>query len=181
MTINTSLKSAFPSASSEPSKPSESVASGTSVDASIAIVNASIANVGASTDITPEAEASASTTSLAEPKANLEPQPEAAVVIPPEEEYVCPQCNNNPRVKKCKECGCQKCFLKDGDPLVCDQCQMYWHMECAELEQMPEENYWYNKHSIYCAFVSLYIYTFGSLCKFEYCFLHCIIFQQVLP
>ncbi|RUP43119.1 hypothetical protein BC936DRAFT_137579 [Jimgerdemannia flammicorona] len=73
-------------------------------------------------------------------------EPELTLVIPPElneEEWVCPRCKNNPRVKKCKECGCQGCQLKDGNPMFCDQCEMYWHFECAGLDKEPVEDHWF--------------------------------------
>ncbi|RUP44194.1 hypothetical protein BC936DRAFT_149809 [Jimgerdemannia flammicorona] len=72
--------------------------------------------------------------------------PEPAFAIPPElkeEEWICPRCKNNPLVKKCKECGCQGCELKDGNPMICDQCEMYWHFECAGLDKEPEEEHWF--------------------------------------
>ncbi|KAI9322823.1 PUA-like domain-containing protein [Dichotomocladium elegans] len=46
-------------------------------------------------------------------------------------------------ILECNECGCQKCLLKSGDPLICDQCDNYWHLECANLTSIPTEKYWY--------------------------------------
>jgi hypothetical protein len=31
---------------------------------------------------------------------------------------LCPECKNDNGKKKCAECGCVKCLLKTGDPLV---------------------------------------------------------------
>ncbi|KAL0074535.1 PUA-like domain-containing protein [Phycomyces blakesleeanus] len=59
------------------------------------------------------------------------------------EVYKCKSCNNNDKILKCNECGCSKCKLKSGDPLICDQCEDYWHFECAGLTKEPEEDDWY--------------------------------------
>ncbi|KAF7729969.1 E3 ubiquitin-protein ligase uhrf1 [Apophysomyces ossiformis] len=57
--------------------------------------------------------------------------------------YDCKTCLNNPKIRLCKECGCIKCLSKHGNPLICDQCQEYWHIECANLDAVPEDDYWY--------------------------------------
>ncbi|KAI8084276.1 PUA-like domain-containing protein [Gilbertella persicaria] len=55
----------------------------------------------------------------------------------------CPSCKNDKKKKKCSECGCVKCLLKTGDPLICDQCDSYWHYQCADLSKPPTDQYWY--------------------------------------
>lgn len=40
------------------------------------------------------------------------------VVSMPFDDFVCPVCNNDTKKKSCRECGCEKCHLKTGDPLV---------------------------------------------------------------
>lgn len=55
----------------------------------------------------------------------------------------CDVCQSNTRIKKCKECGCVKCLLKTGDPLICDQCDSYWHLKCAGLTRNPTDQFWY--------------------------------------
>ncbi|KAI8366586.1 PUA-like domain-containing protein [Blakeslea trispora] len=55
----------------------------------------------------------------------------------------CPACKNDKKKKKCAECGCVSCLLKTGDPLICDQCDNYWHYQCAGLSKPPTEQYWY--------------------------------------
>lgn len=37
----------------------------------------------------------------------------------PFDNFVCPTCTNDTRQETCPDCGCVKCFLKTGDPLVC--------------------------------------------------------------
>ncbi|KAI8388306.1 PUA-like domain-containing protein [Radiomyces spectabilis] len=61
----------------------------------------------------------------------------------PNDDYQCRTCHNNPRTTKCRECGCQKCLKKSGNPLICDECDMYWHIECAGLDAEPTDDYWY--------------------------------------
>ncbi|KAI9260087.1 PUA-like domain-containing protein [Helicostylum pulchrum] len=58
-------------------------------------------------------------------------------------DYNCNQCQNNTSVIKCLECGCAKCHFKTGDPLICDQCDNYWHLRCANLRRIPTGQYWY--------------------------------------
>lgn len=36
----------------------------------------------------------------------------------PFDDFVCPTCSNDTRTKTCPDCGCVKCLLKTGDPLV---------------------------------------------------------------
>ncbi|KAI8095532.1 PUA-like domain-containing protein [Thamnidium elegans] len=55
----------------------------------------------------------------------------------------CNHCQNNTSVIKCFECGCAKCHFKTGDPLICDQCDNYWHLRCANLRKIPAGEYWY--------------------------------------
>ena len=56
----------------------------------------------------------------------------------------CDVCLDNER-KKCKECGCSKCGGKhDPDSLlICDQCQLHFHLKCVGLKTIPEEDDWY--------------------------------------
>ncbi|KAK4518744.1 uncharacterized protein ATC70_008966 [Mucor velutinosus] len=61
----------------------------------------------------------------------------------PFDDFVCPTCANDARRKTCPDCGCVKCLLKTGDPLICDQCNNYWHIECAGLSAEPKCHYWY--------------------------------------
>ncbi|KAL9538175.1 hypothetical protein MBANPS3_011135 [Mucor bainieri] len=61
----------------------------------------------------------------------------------PFDDFVCPTCANDTRRKSCPDCGCVKCLLKTGDPLICDQCNSYWHMACAGLAAEPKGEYWY--------------------------------------
>ncbi|KAL7313456.1 hypothetical protein PS15m_007203 [Mucor circinelloides] len=61
----------------------------------------------------------------------------------PFDDFVCPTCSNDTRTKTCPDCGCVKCLLKTGDPLICDQCNSYWHIECAGLATAPKSQYWY--------------------------------------
>ncbi|KAF0444535.1 E3 ubiquitin-protein ligase UHRF1 [Gigaspora margarita] len=86
--------------------------------------------------------------SLSSNNENNEVQLEPIVIIQPaeyEEEYVCNECNNNPR-KKCKECGCNICGKKDDEEhtVVCDECQYYYHFKCLNppLKTLPEDD-WY--------------------------------------
>ncbi|OBZ88071.1 E3 ubiquitin-protein ligase UHRF2 [Choanephora cucurbitarum] len=65
------------------------------------------------------------------------------VISTPFGDPFCPACKNNKKKKKCAECGCVKCLLKTGDPLICDQCDNYWHYQCAGLSKPPTEQYWY--------------------------------------
>ncbi|KAI8885780.1 hypothetical protein K501DRAFT_331646 [Backusella circina FSU 941] len=55
---------------------------------------------------------------------------------------VCELCHND-NTKTCKECGCQACHKKTGNPLICDQCDCYWHCACAGLDRLPTEEFWY--------------------------------------
>ncbi|KAI8636143.1 PUA-like domain-containing protein [Parasitella parasitica] len=61
----------------------------------------------------------------------------------PFDDFVCPTCSNDTRQKTCADCGCVKCLLKTGDPLICDQCNGYWHLACAGLAAPPKYQYWY--------------------------------------
>ncbi|RUP29958.1 hypothetical protein BC936DRAFT_138672 [Jimgerdemannia flammicorona] len=108
------------------------------------VAPATITSAAASeSSFVPPLELRASTSSSVEP----EKQPEPEFVIPPElieeEPYICPRCKNDPRVTKCKECGCQQCGGKEGNPMICDQCNMYWHVECVGLDKLPEEDEWF--------------------------------------
>ncbi|KAG2220699.1 hypothetical protein INT45_012563 [Circinella minor] len=60
-----------------------------------------------------------------------------------DKQYQCKTCHNNDELDECSECGCSKCLKKSGDPLICDQCDMYWHLECVGLTSVPEDKYWY--------------------------------------
>ena len=56
----------------------------------------------------------------------------------------CDVCMDNPK-KKCKECGCAKCGGKN-DPdsiLICDECQLGYHLKCVGLKAIPEEDEWF--------------------------------------
>ncbi|KAI9255566.1 PUA-like domain-containing protein [Sporodiniella umbellata] len=64
-----------------------------------------------------------------------------SVVTEPLEAFFCTTCKN--KKKRCVDCGCQSCFLKTGDPMICDQCDSYWHVQCAGLKETPNEDYWY--------------------------------------
>ncbi|KAI8147579.1 PUA-like domain-containing protein [Fennellomyces sp. T-0311] len=55
----------------------------------------------------------------------------------------CTVCNDDDKIKECRECGCVHCLKKSGDPLICDQCEGYWHLECVGLTSVPEEDDWY--------------------------------------
>ncbi|CEP18119.1 hypothetical protein [Parasitella parasitica] len=50
----------------------------------------------------------------------------------PFDNFVCPTCSNDTRQKRCVDCGC-----------ICDQCNGYWHLECAGLTTSPKGQYWY--------------------------------------
>ncbi|KAG1151494.1 hypothetical protein G6F37_003948 [Rhizopus arrhizus] len=63
------------------------------------------------------------------------------VVTKPFEEFFCTQCEN--KADNCSECGCRRCLLKTGDPIICDQCDGYWHAQCAGLTKTPKDKYWY--------------------------------------
>ena len=56
----------------------------------------------------------------------------------------CDHCLDNER-KKCKECGCSKCGGKN-DPdtiLVCDECQLGFHLKCLKMKTIPEDDEWF--------------------------------------
>ena len=56
----------------------------------------------------------------------------------------CESCMDNEK-KKCKDCGCHKCGGKD-DPdsiLICDECQMGFHLKCLKMEVIPEDDEWF--------------------------------------
>lgn len=56
----------------------------------------------------------------------------------------CETCNDNEK-KKCKECGCSKCGGKN-DPdsiLICDECQLGFHLKCVGLKEIPEDDEWF--------------------------------------
>ena len=36
---------------------------------------------------------------------------------------ICTTCSSNVKIKRCKDCGCAKCLLKTGDPLVKNHAQ----------------------------------------------------------
>lgn len=42
----------------------------------------------------------------------------------PFEDFVCPTCANDTCRKACSDCGCVKCLLKTGDPLVSVPCSL---------------------------------------------------------
>ncbi|CAO3668868.1 hypothetical protein G6F70_001274 [Rhizopus microsporus] len=63
------------------------------------------------------------------------------IVTTPYENFYCTHCHN--KGKKCPECGCRQCLRKTGDPLICDQCDSYWHAQCAGLSKIPTAEYWY--------------------------------------
>ena len=61
------------------------------------------------------------------------------------EDDPCEKCKKNP-TRKCRECGCQECGLKD-DPdrqLFCEECQYSTHMRCLDppLEEVPEDDFY---------------------------------------
>lgn len=39
-------------------------------------------------------------------------------VTVPFDNIICPNCNNDTSILSCPDCGCVKCYLKTGDPLV---------------------------------------------------------------
>lgn len=47
----------------------------------------------------------------------------------PLDDSVCPTCANDTRRKSCPDCGCVKCLLKTGDPLVSNATVL----DCAAL------------------------------------------------
>ena len=56
----------------------------------------------------------------------------------------CEACMDNEK-KKCKDCGCHKCGGKN-DPdsiLICDECQMGFHLKCLKMDVIPEEDEWF--------------------------------------
>ena len=61
------------------------------------------------------------------------------------EDDPCEKCKRNP-TRKCRECGCQECGLKD-DPdkqLFCEECQYVTHLWCLDppLEEIPEGDFY---------------------------------------
>ncbi|KAI7869587.1 PUA-like domain-containing protein [Spinellus fusiger] len=85
------------------------------------------------------------------PEETQQDTPETSDTVPVETEesadfiqdYMCETCKNDENALECSECGCSKCKLKSGNPLICDQCNEYWHLECVGLEKEPEEDDWY--------------------------------------
>ena len=63
----------------------------------------------------------------------------------PTEDYFCQQCKNNPR-KKCKNCGCYVCGLKEpADKLLfCEECQYLVHLYCLPepLDEVPDDDFY---------------------------------------
>ena len=56
----------------------------------------------------------------------------------------CESCMDNEK-KKCKDCGCHKCGGKN-DPdsiLICDECQMGFHLKCLKMDVIPEDDEWF--------------------------------------
>ena len=56
----------------------------------------------------------------------------------------CESCLDNEK-KKCKDCGCHKCGGKN-DPdsiLICDECQMGFHLKCLKMDVIPEDDEWF--------------------------------------
>ncbi|CAL4066750.1 unnamed protein product, partial [Meganyctiphanes norvegica] len=58
----------------------------------------------------------------------------------------CLTCKDNPK-RKCKDCGCHKCGLKDqpDKTLMCDECDNAYHIYCLDppLTQLPEDDEWF--------------------------------------
>ena len=53
-------------------------------------------------------------------------------------------CHDNEK-KKCKDCGCSKCGGKN-DPdsiLICDECQLGFHLKCVGLKDIPADDEWF--------------------------------------
>lgn len=60
-------------------------------------------------------------------------------------EDLCDQCAKRPS-RKCKTCGCSICGSKNEEDkqLMCDQCDMYYHMYCLNPPlQQPPEGEWF--------------------------------------
>ena len=55
----------------------------------------------------------------------------------------CEACDDNDK-KKCKECGCNKCGKKDSPEtlIICDECQLNFHLKCIGLTSVPEDDYY---------------------------------------
>lgn len=56
----------------------------------------------------------------------------------------CESCMDNEK-KKCKDCGCHICGGKN-DPdsiLICDECQMGFHLKCLKMDVIPEDDEWF--------------------------------------
>ena len=57
----------------------------------------------------------------------------------------CATCKDNPK-KKCKDCGCNECHLKDNPEkqLMCDECDAPFHIYCLDppLEAIPDVDEW---------------------------------------
>ncbi|KAI9012629.1 PUA-like domain-containing protein [Phycomyces nitens] len=94
-----------------------------------------------------ETSVSPQTTPQAIPQENPQDQPEDSgpsdTANKEIEPYACKTCCNDDTKLECNECGCKKCLLKSGNPLICDQCEEYWHIECAGLTEEPKEDDWY--------------------------------------
>lgn len=58
---------------------------------------------------------------------------------------VCIDCKDDSK-KSCKECGCNICGGKNNDDqqLLCDECDMAFHMTCLTppLTEIPKEDDW---------------------------------------
>jgi len=56
----------------------------------------------------------------------------------------CETCHDNEK-KKCKDCGCRKCGLKDhaDQQVMCDECDGAYHIKCIGLKVLPEEDEWF--------------------------------------
>ena len=56
----------------------------------------------------------------------------------------CEVCMDNDK-KKCKECGCFKCGGKNNPEtiLICDECQMGFHLKCLKMDTLPEDDEWF--------------------------------------
>ena len=61
------------------------------------------------------------------------------------EDDSCEKCKKN-QSRKCRECGCQECGLKDepGTQLFCEECNYVTHMRCLDppLEEIPEDDFY---------------------------------------